>query len=105
MKRWMFAVFALILIAVVSGCGFVAEGPFGWAYTNDKIPVAVGTAPSVSKVGKSCIQSFFGMTSIGDASIEAAMRSAGITKIFAVDMENLSVFGTYTRACTVVSGE
>jgi TRL-like protein family len=105
MKRWMFAVLTLVLIAVLSGCGFVAEGPFGWAYTNSKMPIAIGSAKSVSKVGKSCIHSFFGMTSIGDASIEAAMRSAGITEIFAVDTENLSIFGTYTRVCTVVSGE
>ena len=104
MKRWMFAGLTLVLIAVLSGCGFVAEGPFGWAYTDSKTPIAIGTAKSVSKVGKSCIHSFFGMTSIGDASIEAAMRSAGIKEIFAVDTENLSFFGTYTRVCTVVSG-
>jgi len=107
MKRWMFAGLTLVLIALLSGCGFVAEGPFGWAYTNSKTPIAIGTAKSVDvhKVGKSCIHAFFGMTAIGDASIETAMRSAGIKEIFAVDMENLSFFGTYTRVCTVVSGD
>jgi len=104
MKMWILAILALVFLTTASGCGFVAEGPFGWAYTNSKTPVGVGTAKSVYKVGRACIHSFFGMVSIGDASIETAMRSSGLKEIYSIDNENLSFFGTYTRVCTVVSG-
>ena len=89
----------------LSGCGFVADGPFGWGYTNTKTPVTMGQAKTGSKKGKACITSFFGFTSIGDASIDAAAKNAGIKEIYSVDSENFSIFGTYTRQCTVVSGE
>lgn len=100
--------FALIIVAAAtatSGCGFVADGPFGWGYTNSKTPITMGQAKTGTKVGKSCITSFFGMTSIGDASIDAAAKAAGIKEIYTVDSENFSLVGTYTKQCTVVSGE
>jgi hypothetical protein len=104
-KVALITVLAVFSLVAITGCGFVADGPFGWAYTDSKTPMAVGTAKAGSKRGKACIKSFFGMTSIGDASIEAAMKSADIKEVYALESENLSVLGTYTRQCTVVSGE
>jgi hypothetical protein len=97
-------VLAVFSLVAISGCGFVADGPFGWVYTNSKTPIAIGTAKVGEKVGKACIHSFFGAVSVGDASIDSAKRKAGITDVYTVDRENLSIFGTYTRQCTVVSG-
>jgi TRL-like protein family len=104
MKRWVLVIFAFLFLVTASGCGFVAEGPFGWAYTNSKSPVAVGTAKTVYKTGRACIHSLFGMVTIGDASIETAMRSSGLKQVYTIDTENLSFFGTYTRVCTIVGG-
>ncbi len=96
------AVFTLVLI---TGCGFVADGPFGWVYTNNTVPVTIGTSKSASKVGKSCIYSFFGGLSIGNASIDKAMKNGDIKDIFTVNKENLNILGSYTQQCTVVRGE
>ncbi len=98
-------ILVVLTLVAVTGCGFVADGPFGWVYTEHTLPIAVGTAKSGPKVGKACIHSFFGGISIGDASIEEAMKDGGINEIFTVNKENLSIFGTYTRQCTVVRGE
>ncbi len=96
------AVFALV---VISGCGFVADGPFGWVYTDHTVPIAIGTAETGSKIGKACIRSFLGMISVGNGSIEEAMTNGGINEIFIINKENLSILGTYTSQCTVVRGE
>jgi hypothetical protein len=104
-KLCMLAVLAGFSLATLPGCGFVADGPFGWAYTNSKTPVTVGKAKSGSLKGKACIHSYFGLFTIGDANIESAMKAGGITEVYLVDKENLSIFGTYTRQCTVVTGE
>ncbi|MBF0565870.1 MAG: hypothetical protein HQK89_11550 [Nitrospirae bacterium] len=104
LKVVLFSVF-IIMLLFVSGCGFVADGPFGWVYTDTKLPVYMGTAQSGSKIGVACIHSFFGAVSIGDASIEASMKDAGIKSVYTINKENLNIFGTYTRQCTVISGE
>ena len=104
MRRIVF-ILALLAILSVTGCGFVADGPFGWAYTDTKMPVAVGTAKTGTKEGKACIHSVFGAITVGDASIETAMKAAGIKEIYTVNKTSLSIFGTYTRQCTIVTGE
>ncbi len=104
-KIILITILVIFTMVVISGCGFVADGPFGWVFTEHTVPVTVGTAKTGSKVGKACIHSFFGGISIGDASIEAAMSDGGINEVYTVNKENLSIFGTYTRQCTVVRGE
>jgi hypothetical protein len=95
----------LIALLTIAGCGFISDGPFGWVYTNHKTSVAIGPAQNIKKEGRACIHSFFGMISVGDATIDTARKSAGIKKIATVDRESFSLFGTYSRQCTVVAGE
>ncbi len=104
-KRIIIILLIFISTTALSGCGFVADGPFGWVYTDHTTPIAIGPAGSGSKVGKACIHSFFGAISIGDASIEEAMKDGNVNEIFSVNKANLSIFGTYTRQCTIVRGE
>ncbi|MBF0318442.1 MAG: hypothetical protein HQL01_01380 [Nitrospirae bacterium] len=98
------AIIAMMLM-LLGGCGFVADGPFGWVYTDTTMPVSMGPAQSGSKVGMSCIHSFLGAISMGNASIESAMKNAGIKSVYTVNKINTNIFGTYTRQCTVVAGE
>jgi len=106
MKRTVVAIAVLAVLAVgTTGCGFVADGPFGWGYTASKTAVSTGTAKTGSKKGTACVTAFFGFTSIGDASIGAAMKNGSIKEIFTVDKDNVSYFGTYTKQCTMVTGE
>lgn len=103
-KLVLVTILAAFSLVAFTGCGFVADGPFGWVYTDSTTPVAIGPSASGEKVGQACVHSYFGMISVGDASVEAAKKSADITSIQTVDQDNLSVFGTYTRQCTVVTG-
>jgi hypothetical protein len=98
-------ILAVFLMGTLTGCGFVADGPFGWAYTNSKSPITIGTAKSGSKTGQACVRSYFGMFTVGDGSIETAMKTAGIKEVYTVTHDNFSILGTYTSQCTVVSGE
>ena len=104
-KSLLLIVITLLSAVFIGGCGFIADGPFGWVYTDTKVPVALGPSETGSLEGKACIHSFLGMITIGDASIEAAMKEHSIKSINTVNKESLSIFGTYTRQCTVVTGE
>jgi hypothetical protein len=106
MKKKIIAGALMALMAVgATGCGFVADGPFGWGYTSSKTAISTGSAKTGSKRGTACVTGFFGFTSMGDGSIGAAMKNGGIKEIFSVDKDNLSIFGTYTKQCTIVTGE
>ncbi len=104
-KSVVFITLTVFTLVIITGCGFVADGPFGWVYTNNTVPITVGTSKTGSKSGKSCVYSFFGGLSIGNASIDKAMEDGEITEIYTVNKENYSIIGTYTKQCTVVKGE
>jgi hydrogenase maturation factor HypE len=57
------------------------------------------------KKGEAAVHSLLGWVAFGDASIKAAMESAGITKIHHVDYDGISVLGLYARFNTTVYGE
>ena len=66
MKRIVTVVLLLIVSVAATGCGFVADGPFGYLYTETTTSVAVGPADSGEKIGTACVTSFFGMIAIGN---------------------------------------
>ena len=70
-----------------------------------KGPVAgFDAGANANKVGKATAEGiiFLGQ---GDASISAAARNGGITRIHHVDSETTSVLGIYSRYVTIVYGE
>ena len=98
--------FALLLIAgFMSGCAFVASPVTGFLYTDVKAPLAVTSNSGSTKVGTAKMQSILGWVATGDASIEAAAKSAGITKIHHVDYEANSILGIVASFTVVVYGE
>ncbi|MEO5357156.1 MAG: TRL-like family protein [Nitrospirae bacterium YQR-1] len=104
MKLISVVIVCLLLPVVFAGCGYISDGPSGWAVNNVKMPVAKGPAISGYKEGKGCIYAAFGMISVGDASIENAMRAGAIKEVYTIDTLTQSFFGTYTRQCTIVIG-
>ncbi|KWT81407.1 TRL domain-containing protein [Candidatus Magnetominusculus xianensis] len=104
MRKAVVSMLVLIVGLSLAGCGYVSDGPFGWMMTNHITPVAKGSALTGFKEGQACIYSFFGMVTVGDAGIEAAMRNGGIKDVFTIDSASQSFFGTYTRQCTVIIG-
>jgi hypothetical protein len=90
--------------ALLSGCAAVRTPVSGCLYLDVKDGSAVSSA-SPSKMGSAQATTILGWVGTGDASISAAAKAGGISKIAYVDYKStniLGIFGTYT---TVVYGE
>lgn len=98
---------AMILLAgFLTSCGaFVSAPVSGFLYTDVKAPLAVTANEGSTKVGTAKLQSILGLVATGDASIETAAKSAGITKIHHVDYEANSILGIVASFTVVVYGE
>ena len=105
MKLLLVCAVALVGLAVLAGCTAVPTGPVIAAITLDeKGPVAVGDMRAGMKVGVAQAEGIL-VVSYGDASIAAAMKEGGITKVHHVDNETFGVLGVYARYKTIVYGE
>jgi hypothetical protein len=98
---------SLLAVMLMTGC---AANPFvGVAYTRVKAPTITLTekidAVSFSKKGEASCSNFFGLVSTGDASLDAAMKQGGITKVHHVDCRYKLVLGLYSKFTLVVYGE
>lgn len=58
-----------------------------------------------SKRGSACATNVLGWVAFGNASIQAAAKDAGITKISHVDYSTNSILMLYATSCTKVYGE
>ena len=107
MKR-LFLIFFLISL---NGCyvfyhpGY--EVPPGIFYENAILNRHVSTPSDLgSRIGMSCLKSYGGMVTSGDASIQSAAASKGIRTVKAVDYQRVSILaGAYTKLCTIVYGD
>jgi hypothetical protein len=57
-----------------------------------------------AKEGTSCAQSVLGLVATGDASIKAAAKNGGITRIDSVDHYTRNIVGILGEFCTIVRG-
>lgn len=70
------------------------------------LAVAVDPAASGRETGSASAVAVLGMVAVGDASVNAAMRNGGITKVHHVDHQvQLVLGGIWARATTIVYGE
>jgi hypothetical protein len=74
-------------------------------YQSTKGPITATSNNLGSKVGTSQATSILGWFATGDASIEAAAKSAGIKKISHVDYEGSNILGLFAKHTTIVYGE
>jgi hypothetical protein len=87
------------------GCAIAAPGIVqGGLFSSYTIGSAGGTGEG-KKSGEACAMSILGIVGIGDASIDAAKKEAGITQIAAVDHHAFNILGLYGSVCTVVTGQ
>lgn len=91
--------------AFLTSCAVVKSPVTGFLYTNTKAPVAVTDNATGSKKGTASAVSILGWVATGDASIEAAAKEAGITKISHVDEESTNILGVYAKYTVTVYGE
>jgi len=106
-KRFMFPLLALVLLAF-TGCAAVTSGPVrGSLYTNVTAPLDYERdekGVSYSYEGMACATSYLGVVALGDASIDAAKRNGKITTVVTVDYRTDGLLGFYSRFCTIVHG-
>ncbi len=99
----------LIIAAIafmVSSCGaYVASPLTGFIYSDVKAPLTATSNPVASKVGTAEATSILGIVATGDASIEAAAKKAGITRISHIDYEANSVLGVFAKFTVYVYGD
>jgi len=100
----------LVIIAAIafmaSSCGaYVASPLTGFIYSDVKAPLTATSNPVASKVGTAEATSILGIVATGDASIEAAAKKAGITRISHIDYEANSVLGVFAKFTVYVYGE
>ena len=99
----------ILLVAAIavtlSSCAVVASPVLGTIYTDVKAPLIATSNPVASKVGTAEATSILGIVATGDASIEAAAKKAGITRISHVDYEASSVLGIFSKFTVYVYGE
>lgn len=88
-----------------TGCAAVKAPLVGTIYTDLQAPFAVTSNSGSSKVGSAEASSILGIVATGDASIQKACQSAGITKIHHVDENVTSILGIYSTYKVVVYGE
>lgn len=95
----------LFLLAPLFLSGCATPYPSGIVYTDVKFPLMATSNASSEKVGTSECKSYFFLFATGDASIEAAMKNGGITKIHHIDWDAYNVLGIYGRYKVTVYGE
>jgi len=100
------AAVALLGVVVLSGCAMGMAPVTGFIYSDVSGPLtATGATSGFAKVGQAEATSILGWVATGDASIQAAAASAGITKIHHVDYHTFSVVGVYAVTSVTVYGE
>lgn len=96
---------AVMTVAMVGCISPVGAPIMGWIYTGVKGPgYAIDQSVGFSRVGQSEAQAII-CVATGDASVNTAARSVGITKIHHVDVEYMSILGIYGKVTTTVYGE
>ena len=105
MKRPFVSLGVACAALLMTSCAQVKSPLTGFIYTDLKAPRAVTDNTGSSKVGTSEAQSILGILATGDASIESAAKSAGITKIHHVDEHVSGILGIIAKYKVVVYGE
>lgn len=102
-------------VLTMSGCANLGTGhytPSGFFYTGVKgvshltqAEVSDGVRPG-PKAGKACASGVLGLAAWGDMSLDAAKKSAGITRVDTLDFSSMAILGAvYVKNCTVITGE
>jgi hypothetical protein len=111
MKKVLLLVALVAVCITMSGCGAViAMGGGGILYQDTKAPAASlayygATTTQGMKTGSAQFTSILGILATGDASLDAAMRAGGLTKLHHVDTQVTSILGIISTYKVIVYGE
>ncbi len=99
-----FLIFAVVAF-VLSSCAVASSPVIGVLYTDVKAPIVATANPAGKKVGTAEATSILGVVATGDASIDAAAKQAGISRISHVDYKVTSILGIFAKFTVFVYGE
>ena len=95
----------VLVATLLSGCATAVSPVTGALYTNVRAPLLVTESPEKpTKVGRATMRSILGIYAVGDASVEAAAKNAGITRIHHVDYQSQNLFGVMSDFTVIVYG-
>jgi hypothetical protein len=97
-------IIAALSASLLGGCVFASGPVMAPLAVNMTGPVSAGPAPTSPKVGRADAWGIV-LFATGDASISAAMRNGGITRVHHVDHETLNILGWFAKYTTIVYGE
>ncbi len=90
---------------LLTGCaGGMSPVKYGLV-TDVRGPITATDYTIGSKTGTSCAKNILGLSASGDASIEAAKKSAAIQKVSTVDFSSKGIYPFFGTTCVIVSGE
>ena len=93
----------LISMCMVVGCAMpYSPGAF---YSNMDVPIEASGMEIGSKTGTSKMVNYAGVVAMGDASIIAAAKSAGIMKVKTIDVHYDSIMGIINTTTTTITGD
>ncbi len=87
------------------GCQTVKTPAMGVLFTDVSAHEGATSNSGSSRSGSASCVTWFGLVAQGDASIDAAAKSAGISKIHHVDYHSKNVLGIYGKYTVTVYGE
>jgi hypothetical protein len=96
---------ALMAVFFLSGCAMTLSPVTGFIYSDVRGPYTATSNAAYSKMGMAKATSILGWVGLGDASIEAAMKDGGITKVHHVDYHTKNILGIYAELTVFVYGE
>lgn len=106
MKKLVKILCAVAIAVSMTSCATVGTvAGMGTIYTDVAQGENVTSNALGSKVGTAQAKNILGVVAIGDASIQAAAKSAGIKKISHVDSKKTNILGIYATHTTIVYGE
>ncbi len=96
---------AVVVIATLSLSSCATLPNVASLYTDVTEPVTATSNVVGTKVGKASATNVLGIVAMGNASINAAAKDGGITKISHVDIKKFSLLGLFSTITTFVYGE
>ena len=97
----------LSLIALLSSCAVTSNETTVGFYSKikDRAPLQnVDNSVPANKKGSACVESYLGLYTVGDSSVEKAKEVAQIKKVTHID-RSIEGFGyIYQKGCTIVHG-
>jgi len=107
MKKTLGLILVAAAFSLTTGCAAAMNrSPVtGLLFSDVKAGENISSNNGAAKTGEACATSILGLVATGDASIEAAAKNGGITKISYVDGYNNNILGVVAKYCTVAHGE